>query len=397
MKRYKILGPFDRYNYGDLLFPLILEKELDKNGNQVQYYGLVDSDLSMYGAKKTESIEAFYADLAPDDKIIIAGGESLCATWAGLYSYLNDGFNKVYSVKYLRSLDIRLGLLSNYARIVNKGKTQYPFVPNRSELPIDQVDTYFNAVGGSALLSWSDARLEKFCRKLTDSKVIGVRDEVTFSRLQPYLKKSQNLFLTPDSAILMQQYLNQDKNASVGKNATKDSVGDRYAFFQVGAEKTDSLAQIISNLEEILKKSTLDIVLCPIGYALGHDDLKPLRDIYKTLNANYPGRVKIIDKLVNLYEIMSLIENAEIYIGTSLHGAITSMSFGTPYVTFNKKIFKLANYLATWGVCDLKTQYTANDIFKGFEKASEVSRKEILAESEKQKVLTKEFLSKIRI
>ncbi|MBV4467412.1 hypothetical protein KVG95_29280, partial [Pseudomonas sp. SWRI79] len=97
MKQYQIVGPFDRYNYGDLLFPLILEKALQsESGSIVNYYGLIDSDLSQYSGKPTRSIKDFYQQTKSGDHVIIAGGESLCTSWADLYSYLSPAFNKVY-------------------------------------------------------------------------------------------------------------------------------------------------------------------------------------------------------------------------------------------------------------------------------------------------------------
>lgn len=84
MESYKILGPFDRYNYGDLLFPLILEAYIKKYSTKpftVEYYGLISSDLSQFGAKKTKSIKDFYSEIKDNDKVIIAGGESLCTSW----------------------------------------------------------------------------------------------------------------------------------------------------------------------------------------------------------------------------------------------------------------------------------------------------------------------------
>src|SRR5690606_37833148 len=101
MEKLLIIGAFDRYNYGDLLFTLIIEKQLDTYGKNFQYayFGLIKSDLSREGGKPTQDLKAFYKQLShPDQKgsIIVAGGEALGVTWNALYAALSKPFQKVH-------------------------------------------------------------------------------------------------------------------------------------------------------------------------------------------------------------------------------------------------------------------------------------------------------------
>lgn len=58
MKSINIIGAFDRYNYGDLLFPIIIEEYIKKYNCELikkyklEYYALVQSDLSKVGGKR---------------------------------------------------------------------------------------------------------------------------------------------------------------------------------------------------------------------------------------------------------------------------------------------------------------------------------------------------------
>jgi hypothetical protein len=56
MRNINIIGAFDRNNYGDLLFPIIIESTLKKKGieNQFYYYALSKTDLSKVGALPTK-------------------------------------------------------------------------------------------------------------------------------------------------------------------------------------------------------------------------------------------------------------------------------------------------------------------------------------------------------
>ncbi|MFQ0828460.1 polysaccharide pyruvyl transferase family protein [Serratia fonticola] len=394
MESYKILGPFDRYNYGDLLFPLILEAYIKKYSTKpftVEYYGLISSDLSQFGAKKTKNIKDFYSEIKDNDKVIIAGGESLCTSWADLYSYLDPSFNSFYKNKYVRAVDRRVGVFSNYAKVRCGGKTQRPFTfPDRIEK--SKISIFDNCVGGSAVATWSNTKVEALSKILMTHTSVGVRDEVTYEKIRN-INKLTNLHLVPDSATLMARLLSNELENTWKISKIPNLLNNNYVFFQVGSEKTENLDEVYRNLKQLLKETNLDLVLCPIGHALGHEDFKPLAILNKKLAEEYPQRVVFIYEQIHIYEIMALISQASLYIGTSLHGAITSLSFGVPYVTFNKDIKKLSAYIATWGAENLKTQYDAKDIYMASRLALDISREDILRVTEGHKDLVESFLS----
>lgn len=394
MKQYQIVGPFDRYNYGDLLFPLILEKALQsESGSIVNYYGLIDSDLSQYSGKPTRSIKDLYQQTKSGDHVIIAGGESLCTSWADLYSYLSPKFNKVYKYKLVRAVDRRTMLVSKIAKHLCGGSTDLPFSFSSSELNMN-IDISLNCVGGAAIASWTDTKRRFLKKKIQNHKAIGVRDRKTFSILSekgdlPSLK------LVPDSAILMERLLSDEMEQRKHTFSHYKSIQNDYIFFQVGCEKTDDLDEVISNLDSVLSKSSFDLVLCPIGHALGHEDLLPLKTIRSALIGKHGARVILIEPIIDVYEIMMLISKSSMYIGTSLHGTITSLSFGVPYITFNKQIKKLEEYIKTWGAPGLTTQYDAKDISVAFDRVSGITKQSILEHTRPQKDLVTEFISEL--
>lgn len=375
MSKIKVLGPTDRYNYGDLLFPLIIKKFLSTHEIEIENYALVDSDLSKYDALPTKHISKFYDELKPNDHIIIAGGESLCATWGDLYSYLNKNFHQVSSSKLTRALDRRVPIFTKAAKLFCKGQTEYPFSFSSHELGLETVLS-LNAVGGSAISSWSPSKKQRFARKLENHAVVGVRDMTTYRELAN-TKAIPNLALYPDTAILMNELLGEEMDNYARKENVTSGIGDEYIFFQVGAQKYEDLDVIYNELNHILNKTNYDLVLCPIGHAFGHEDFIPLGILYKILTTQHPGRILFRSNMTSVYEIMALIANSKCYIGTSLHGAITALSFGVPYVTFNTTIKKLSSFLETWGADGLKQHYETQEIFKGYNTAADHSTENI--------------------
>ena len=72
-----LYGAFDRHNYGDLLFPLIMERVINDQfpEKKVLIAGLINSDLSSYGAKETITIKKALKMSKNDATLILAGGD----------------------------------------------------------------------------------------------------------------------------------------------------------------------------------------------------------------------------------------------------------------------------------------------------------------------------------
>ena len=62
---------------------------------------------------------------------------------------------------------------------------------------------------------------------------------------------------------------------------------------------------------------------------------------------------------------MGLIKNSKCFIGTSLHGIITAMSFGIPYLCINNKQ-KLKNYIKDWDYKNFQNQPFCTDFINVF-------------------------------
>ena len=70
-----LVGAYDRFNYGDMLFPYIIEYILDKNfiSYELTCYGLRKSDFTKVGAKETKRM----AEMPMDGYVIVAGGDTI--------------------------------------------------------------------------------------------------------------------------------------------------------------------------------------------------------------------------------------------------------------------------------------------------------------------------------
>ncbi|MDR7129852.1 hypothetical protein J2X69_002198 [Algoriphagus sp. 4150] len=379
MTKVLIIGAFDRYNYGDLLFPLVIERQLSSYGKdfEFEYFGLVESDLSSVGGLPTKGLQQFYkACNNPSDPahVIIAGGEALGVTWNSLYAALNPLFQRINKshVKVNKVLD-----LNAWTKKILKGKTTLPFVFDKSDFVGVQSVT-LNSLGGSGL---SPAVFEKYGflkEKLQNADYFAVRDQLTVDNLK---KSGVHADLFPDSAILMSEFYPLDflrKRITPEVAEYVEKQAGKYVFAQINKKTTRGHEQAIAGgLDEIYQKGNTEICLCPIGKALDHDDHEALQELGALMKSPY----SYFDA-DNIWDIMYLIANAKCYVGTSLHGAITALSYAVPHVGL--KVEKLGAYLDTWGLEGNRRSIEFTEIYDQFLVATAVSKDDLEASRDRQ-------------
>lgn len=379
MTKVLIIGAFDRYNYGDLLFPLVIERQLSSYGDnfQFEYFGLVESDLSSVGGLPTKGLQKFYkacSDPTDPVHVIIAGGEALGVTWNSLYAALNPLFqriNKRHS-KVNRVLD-----LNGWTRKIIKGKTTLPFVFDKNDFAGVQT-VILNSLGGSGLNSATFEKYDFLKEKLRNADYFAVRDQLTVDNLK---NNGLSAYLFPDSAILMSEFyplnflhkmVTQEVAGYVAEHAGK------YVFVQINKKTTRGHEQkIAKGIDDIYQNGKTEICLCPIGKALDHDDHEALRELGHLMNSPYT-----YFDADNIWDIMYLIANSKCYVGTSLHGAITAMSFAVPHVGL--KVEKLGAYLDTWGVEGNRKSVEFSELNEQYEIAISVPKEEYEASRDRQ-------------
>lgn len=363
-----IVGAFDRFNYGDLLFPLVIEAQLNtyEQPFDASFFGIVKSDLSALGGKPTEDIRAFYRrcnEGREHTTIIVAGGEAVAVTWSSLLLALNSTFKRTHRFHHRINKVFDLNAL---AKKVLHGQTDLPFVFTRSDFNgVDNV--IFNSLGGSELDPVIFDRYPDLRDKLHRVDYFAVRDEATQRNL---ITQGVQTSLYPDSAILMSKFY----PASILAERVSPPIGQyvaekrgTYLFFQIknNHAKNNEL-RIAQQLDAIVEQHPdIHLCFCPIGKALNHDDHLALQRIAPLLKHPFT-----VFEEVTIWDIMYLIAHAKAYMGTSLHGAITAMSYAIPYV--GVAVPKLNSYLQTWGTGGINHTVPLDGLCEGFQKAIEV-------------------------
>lgn len=337
LKKIRFLSASDRINYGDFLFPLVFQEVLKRidSGYAFENYGIIKSNYAHFGAFKTKSFRALEAEIEAGDKVIVGGGEVLFANWTTLYAFINPVFNYLMQFKKLRKLENKIGFANRWLSL---NQVYFPFSFKASDFNLPALRVYYSSVGGGYLLTKNNKMQNEAYSRMLSAQSISVRDNRSLSYFSncPELKAR----VIPDSAILISDfYPKKNLQQYVGD----DLEFDAYIFLQLGINKgPKNLIKFADRIEQLSKELQNKVVLCPIGLAPGHEDHKILQRL-KKLKPHFDF---VMPK--NIFEIMYLIANSNLYLGTSLHGAITAMSFLTPAIGLNKEVPKLESYMKTW-------------------------------------------------
>lgn len=372
-KTINILGAFDRYNYGDLLFPIIIEEYLKKYKEnfrekyQLEYYGLIDSDLSSVGGKKTKSIKRLYKDnISSGSAVIVSGGEVIGAKNTNLYLHLcrnyPEFFLKSYTIKIARRL---LGekIINSFSRKYFGIISDYPWIIQKDHF-INDIHIIYNTVGGRIPKS----NFDHLQNQLSDASYISVRENDVLSNLN-----IQKAHLFPDSATVMSEFfpLNELKNLInprvrkfVVENPNYICIQTNLSIFKKNKKEfLEQINKIKSNSKDI------KILLLPLGYATNHDDRIALRMIKEKI----PHLVELLDD-ISIYDMMYAIGNCIFFAGTSLHGNITAMSYSIPHIGLSKDRPKLESYLSTWDIEEQNHCIEISEIYDYYIKLSQINK-----------------------
>ncbi|MNK18135.1 Polysaccharide pyruvyl transferase [compost metagenome] len=366
-KKVVVFGPHDRMNYGDFLFPLMLDFAFSKKTKEkicFDKYSLISSDFRSIGAFRSNNYKYLKKNIQNEkiDVIIMSGGESLLAKWSNLYSYINPIYDYFYQHPKLKNSRI----FRNIPKFILGGKTEYPFLIDKNNFTRD-FKVIYNAVGGGYGLKENQIEI------LRNSDLCALRENMSYS----YIKdKYKDVSLVPDSAIILSDVY------ELATPQIKRLEKEKYIIFQISNHKHQNcLNEVCSQLIDILNNFDYKIILCPIGTAKGHEDHIALNYILN--NINHPN-ITLFSENPKINEIISLIAHSEIYIGTSLHGIITSMSYGVPYIGLNPTQTKLKAYVETWGIEELKNIYNT---FAFYDECANIIQSLPLTEKIKKKTI----------
>jgi hypothetical protein len=342
-----VVGAFDRFNFGDLLFPHMVRFAFEKLGVDAEHrhFSLRAADLRNRGGVLTEPLASLRkADLPPGSLVIVAGGEVLSARWLDAYTGLAGPRRTLVAKVLARVIGARP--VDSFCRRLLAGDRPLPWVLDAADVGRGRPITY-NAVGGLGLGDLPNSILEDVRRRLGGAAFISVRDPESRALLESW-DLPIDVLLSPDSAVLAPRAFPISELLPASARKTREAVsllGSEFLTFQVGRYPAWGAVPVLAEeIRKIHRQTGLGVLLLPLGQAAGHEDLMALRGIADLL-PDLP--VELLDR-PDVVDVLACIATSRLFVGSSLHGNLMALVYGVPHVGFGDRVRKLDLMFRTW-------------------------------------------------
>ncbi len=341
MKKFNIaqVGSFDVENYGDLLFAPVFKSHITKRldiDNIVLFAPKncnmpFEENIKVYSVTELEKKHLEYNF----DAIVVGGGDLIHLTKiCPLIPYISKDSPVIYEALYMWILPV--------------------FVAVKYNIPI-----IFNGVGVPSEFKKHD---REFVRGLTEAvDYISVRDELSKEHLLT-CGTSKDITVIPDSVLSISKVYPKELILKTFESLSLPFDKDKkYVAVHINKRFSDeNISALADELIKIKKEYDCQIVLVPIGYALGDYEMM------QKLNGIYPDEFIPLTEKLSPINMLSVIVNSECYIGASLHGCITASAYGTKVMMLNySKFTKIDGFLSLIGRSDCLA-HDADETFEVF-------------------------------
>lgn len=350
MKRYRIaqVGSFDVENYGDLLFVDVFEKNISKYVEVEEIVLFAPKRCIMPFSNKERYVYSVTElekknQEKPFDAIIVGGGDLIHCTKIKTYMPHISQEWMDYEALYMWMIPS-----------IISWKYSIPLLWNAPGVPFKFMDV-------------EKVIVKELCQ-LAD--YISVRDRLSKNNLEE-CQVTSDVRVVPDTVFSISELISKEE---LEKQFVQMSLGvekNKYIVFQANHTYLQTEMQgCIETLRKIKEEHQLEILLLPIGYALGDETF--VAELLKEC----PGEFVTINSKMSPTQMLTVIANSAGYVGSSLHGCISASTYGVPIVVCNyNRHIKVEGFLELVNVKEAVV-YSTKDIYSVFEKKLVVSEED---------------------
>ena len=300
-----ITGTFDVENYGDLLFPTVFEKAMKKRGLNFNLFlfspsisapKALDDSQTVYSYRDFDALHKKH----PFDALVVGGG----------------------AIIHFFNIDVKLPGSKNFSSYRNIDSWLTPmYMASKNKVKI-----LFNVPQAPFEFSQSIKALAKAA--IDQVSYLTVRDEFSKSFIKDlYGDEKLDIKVYPDSICSISEYYDKEEL----KTRAEELLGFKDEYVAVHFSRVmpeEAIPDLVKALTK-LRNAGYKIVLLPLGYTHGDD---VAMSAFK--KSHFPDCFTFKKKL-SIDDMTAILASCYLYIGTSFHGSIVSMSFGNRAISFN--------------------------------------------------------------
>ena len=199
---------------------------------------------------------------------------------------------------------------------------------------------------------------------------LSVRDRISKNNLEE-CQVISDVTVVPDTVFSISELISKEELEEQFTQMNLALEKNKYIVFQANQTYLQTEMQgCIDTLRKIKAEHQLEILVLPIGYALGDETF--VAELLKEC----PGEFITMNSKLNPMQMLTVIANAAGYVGSSLHGCISASTYGVPIVVCNyNRHIKVEGFLELVNAKEAVV-YSTKDIYPVFEKKLMVSEED---------------------
>lgn len=346
-----LFGAFDRHNFGDLLFPHLLEALLP--GRRFDLRGLAARDLRPFGGHRVAPLAGAATHL------VHAGGELLtCTAWQAAVMLRDPAEVPALVARY----DADPDAAAAWAAAALGTARRLPYVVGREALMAGG-RLIFHAVGGVEWRLLTPVQRAEATRALRAADWVSVRDRVTQAALGG---DGIDAALCPDPAVMVAECFGETirRHQQMGAvQVMRETFPRGWIACQFSADFADdaSLDALARGLAATSRETRWGIALFRAGAAPWHDDPA----LYERLRLRLPAGMAGVFPSLHLWDICALIAASRAVVSSGLHGRLVALAHGLPRASLAPPQDsgcpgKVAAFAETWEPEDLPRSVRAD-------------------------------------
>lgn len=331
IKTILTIGAYERDNFGDVLFFLVLEHYAKKQGFELVAGSYIGADMRPYFGQYILPYDFLLSEYS-FHTVWVAGGEMGACT-----------------IEYAMAMSIERQYTESYKKLSSETKNiihdtlsatlsdHLAYLPWLEKYEKNKyTPLVVNSVGGFETLEQygQELLLRNTMDVLRKAYSVSVRNKQSHEYLLTQGVQNQ---LVPDSVHAIALFYNPTR-----------PIEKEYILFQMSEDliNTYGVENVAQHVYEIIKKYNYPVYLFSAGTASYHDSIEYYYTIRKYIHDTYDeNRVEVVEEKSALVRV-DWIAFAKMFIGSSLHGRIVAIAFGVPRISFSLE--KVNNYVALW-------------------------------------------------
>lgn len=313
-------GTFDVKNYGDLLFPLILERRLATLGAEIVHFSPVGGPPVWKDCLPTVPAGEIFENGKDFDALIVGGGDIIQSVIASSQVYGRKSLRRTFAYPSLWIAAAQAAIEHGIPLCWNA-----PGVP--SAMPPEH----------QPMLRWATGPVD----------YLSVRDRASRFRLQEAGVQNQ-IELVPDTALEVSNLWTEgelaDAHASVWRRLGRPAPARTVIVHVNPAMVQEAEQEIVQCIEAISRCWQATAVLVPLCRWSGDEASQ------RSLAVAPSTEAMVASEPESLKEIVALFAHADCYFGSSLHGMITACAFGKKGLLVGPKQPKYEGFLEWFGL-----------------------------------------------